>query len=142
MADRYTIIDMPAAIAEKERPTVTLWNRLEGRPRTVNFERAVRFEIRDALWMLTRQWQAGEFQGEDSGSPVSAQMQVAFTRLTRFQPGDGPYEDFENQLPLETRVEHQPVAFDLAANKVALDLRIVLGRRWLKLISNIADYAD
>lgn len=142
MADRYTIIDMPAAIAARERPTVTLWNRLEGRPRAVNFERAVRFEIRDALWMLTRQWQSGEFQGEDSGSPVSAQMQVASTRLTRFQPGDGPYEDFENELPLETRVEHQPVAFDFSGNKVALDLRIILGRRWLKLISNIADYAD
>ena len=29
------------------RPTITLWNRLEGRPRTTDFERALKAEIRD-----------------------------------------------------------------------------------------------
>jgi hypothetical protein len=37
------------------RPAVTLWNRLEGRPRQADFERSLRAEIRDPLWMLTRQ---------------------------------------------------------------------------------------
>ena len=35
---------------------------------TMSFDRALRVEVRDALWMLTRQWQTGEFQGEDAGS--------------------------------------------------------------------------
>ena len=68
MADRFAVIDMQQALKEKGFPTVTLWNRVEGRPRTVNFERGLRAEVCDALWMLSRQWQVGEFAGEDAGS--------------------------------------------------------------------------
>ena len=49
---------------------MTTWNRLEGRPRTIELERALRAEVRDALWMLTKQWQMGEFRGSDAGSPI------------------------------------------------------------------------
>ena len=62
-------------------PTITLWNRLEGRPRRHDFERALRAEIRDPLWLLTKQWQMGEFQGDDAGSPVFAKMHIETTRL-------------------------------------------------------------
>ena len=34
--------------AERQFPTVTVWNRLEGRPRTPEFDRALRAEVRDA----------------------------------------------------------------------------------------------
>jgi hypothetical protein len=54
-------------------PAIVTWNRLEGRPRTADFERSLRAEIRDPLWMLCRQWQFGEFQGEDAGSASIAQ---------------------------------------------------------------------
>ena len=37
-------------------PIIKGWNRLEGRPRTVDYSRALRAEVRDALWFLTRQW--------------------------------------------------------------------------------------
>ena len=57
------------AIDTRVFPTVKLWNRLEARPRTDNFDRALKAEVRDALWMLTRQWQMGEFAGDDAGSP-------------------------------------------------------------------------
>ncbi len=142
MADRYAVNDIETALAEKQHPTVTLWNRLEGRPRTVNFERALRAEVRDALWMLTRQWQVGEFRGEDAGSPVFAKMHVATTRLTRFRPGDAPAQDFDDAMPLETQVEQQPLRFTIGADKVALDLRLMMGRRWLKLIETIAGYEE
>lgn len=140
MADRFAIENIETALAGKQHPTVTLWNRLEGRPRTVNFERALRAEVRDALWMLTRQWQVGEFRGEDAGSPVFAKMHVETTRLTRFRPGDAPARDFDDATPLETQVERQPLRFTIGTDKVALDLRLTLGRRWLKLIETIADY--
>jgi len=29
------------------------WNRLEGRPRSADFERSLRAEVRDPLWFLT-----------------------------------------------------------------------------------------
>ena len=51
-------------------PTITHWNRLEGRPRTEDFDRALRAEVRDALWMLSKQWQMGEFKGDDAGSTI------------------------------------------------------------------------
>ena len=43
--------------------------------------------IHDPLWMLARQWQFGEFEGEDVGSPASAQVVVESASLSRYQPG-------------------------------------------------------
>ena len=37
----------------------------------------------DPLWMLTRQWQMGEFQGEDAGTPVHARVRATSARLAR-----------------------------------------------------------
>lgn len=72
-------IQAAAALRQKFFPTSLMWNRLEGRPRTYNFDRAMRAEVRDALWMLTKQWQMGEFQGDDAGSPVFAKIHDAST---------------------------------------------------------------
>jgi hypothetical protein len=141
MADRFAIVSIEAALEEKRHPTVTLWNRLEGRPRTVDFARALRAEVRDGLWMLTRQWQGGEFRGEDAGSPVFAKVHVATTRLTRFRPGSAEPQEFDDAMPLETQVERQPLRFTIGRDKVALDLRLTLGRRWLKQIASIGGYA-
>ena len=57
-------------------PAVIGLNRLEGRPRTEQFDRALRAEVRDALWFLTRQWQFGEFRGEDAGSPIDVRTAI------------------------------------------------------------------
>ena len=52
-----------------------LWNRLESSLRHENqLENALCFEIRAALWMLTRQWQFGELDGEDAGSAAYASI--------------------------------------------------------------------
>jgi hypothetical protein len=141
MANRYTVADMAVALESKEYPTVTLWNRIEGRPRTVDFTRALRAEVRDALWMLTRQWQAGEFHGEDAGSPVFAKLHVDTSRLTRLRPGDAATIAFDDGVPLETQIERQPWRPTIARDKVALDLRLLAGSRWLKQIAAIGNYA-
>ena len=78
----YVIDDLAPVLKEFMFPTVMMWNRVEGRPRaTKNFERALRAEVRDALWMLTRQWQMGEFEGDDAGSPVLAKLRMDTTQL-------------------------------------------------------------
>ena len=141
MADRFAVIDMQQALKAKGFPTVTLWNRVEGRPRTVNFERALRAEVCDALWMLSRQWQVGEFAGEDAGSPVSAKAHLATTKLTRLRLGDAAPQPLDGTVPLEAQVESQPVRFSIGPTRVALDLRLIMGRRWLKLIAGIGDYS-
>lgn len=123
-------------------PTITMWNRLEGRPRRHDFDRALKAEVRDALWMLTKQWQMGELTGDDAGSPVLAQVHLDTTELTKYRPGAGPAEPFDDDVPLEAKVERRPLSFaqrlgPTADQPMALDLRAELGRRWLKLVAGI-----
>lgn len=47
---------------------VTSWSRLEPRTRSLRL-RSVQARVADLLWLLDRQWQIGELQGEDVGSP-------------------------------------------------------------------------
>jgi hypothetical protein len=124
----FAIANIQEALVSRAFPTITLWNRLEGRPRTENFSRALRAEIRDALWMVTRQWQMGEYRGDDAGSPVFAKVHVATTELTKFKAGAGPATEFDRSLPLEATVEQRPVSF-------SLDLRLLMGRQWLKMLA-------
>src|SRR4051794_25400049 len=129
------IADLRSALVNRQFPTVMVWNRLEGRPRTAEFERALRAEVRDALWMLTRQWQLGEFRGEDAGSPVSATFHLRTTRPTRYRPQEAPAGDLPGGRPLEAVAEARPVPFTIGPDRVGLDLRVALGRRWAKLMA-------
>jgi hypothetical protein len=135
MARPPVIADLRAALLERRFPTVTLWNRLEGRPRTTEFDRALKAEVRDALWMLVRQWQLGEFRGEDAGSPVSATFHVSTTRPTRYRPQEHPAADLPERQPLEAVVEARPVPFTIGPDRLGLDLRVAMGRRWMKLMA-------
>ena len=44
----------------------------------------------DPLWMLTRQWQMGEFQAEDAGTPIQARVRATSATLTRRYSGELP----------------------------------------------------
>ena len=129
------IADIRAALHERAFPTVTTWNRVEGLPRTTEFGRALRADVRDALWMLARQWQLGEFQGEDAGSPVTVQYHVSTAQPTRFAAGDEAPFDIPDATPLEAIAERRGVRFTIGPDRVAIDLRLAMGRRWLKLIA-------
>lgn len=94
-------------------PVIVGWNRLEGRPRTVDFDRALRAEVRDALWFLTRQWQFGEFKGEDAGSPIDVRTSVRVDPLQHYAVDRAKAIAYDPATPLETHVEREPVAFDL-----------------------------
>lgn len=133
MGDVLGVEKLHEALVERRFPSITIWNRLEGRPRTVSFERALRAEVRDPLWFVSRQWQLGEFHGEDAGSPVEAKLHVERTRLTRYQPGEHAPEAFDARTPLECAVERRPIRF-------GLDVRLAIGRWWLKLIAPVGDY--
>ena len=117
-------------------PTVVLWNRLEGRPRTKNFIRALRAEVRDPLWMLCKQWQTGEFKGDDAGSPIFAKVHMATTELTKYQPGDAAAQDFDRSAPLETIVEQRPLPYHGQQHILSLDIRLLMGRQWLKYLQS------
>jgi hypothetical protein len=141
MADQFTIAELPQALEGRLYPTVTLWNRLEGRPRQRDFARAMQAQIPDALFMLTKQWQMGEFRGEDAGSPAAAKVQVDTTLLRTYQSARGAVEPFDDGLPLEARVERRHVPLSMGDRAVSLDIRLLLGRQWLKMVAPVADYA-
>lgn len=116
-------------------PTITYWNRLESRPRTDNFERALRAEVRDPLWMLCKQWQMGEFEGDDAGSPAQAKVQLAFTPLVKYQPGSSEAIPFDIGSPLEVQMEQMPIPLQAGSQELGLDIRLLTGRRWMSMLA-------
>jgi hypothetical protein len=135
--ENFVITNLQTALQERLFPAVTVWNRLEGRPRTQNFDRALKAEIRDALWMITRQWQMGEYLGDDAGSPIFAKLHLATTELTQYRPDSHPAESFPQNIPLEAMVERRPLPFVQNGQPMALDLRLLMGRQWLKLLRTV-----
>jgi hypothetical protein len=137
------IPNMTVALEHRRFPTVTMWNRLEARPRADDFDRSLTAEIRDPLWMLTRQWQMGEFDGDDAGSPISAKIRMHTTRFTEYQPADHPVRALRDDVPLEAVVEQQPLPLQSGGRPMSLDLRLLMGRHWLRMLAkHVGDFAD
>jgi hypothetical protein len=138
MAEKLITAELSKVISLKSKPGITIWNRLEGRPRADKFDRALRAEVRDALWLLTRQWQMGEFRGDDAGSPILTRVRLETTPLRKYQAADGPVEPFDDGVPLEARVERMPIPMKLATHEISYDIRLLAGRHWIKLVMPLA----
>ena len=106
-------------------PSLTYWNRVEPRPRARSLTRALSAQVRDALWFLTRQWQFGEFLGEDAASPAYVQFSSSCARIESWQIPGGPSQPIGSPPPepLETLVEREPFTPDLA-------IAVELGQRF------------
>lgn len=104
------------------------YNRLEGRPRETELDDALAAKIHDPLWMLARQYQFGEFQGEDAGSAIFAKVAMNSVRLSGYRNPKIALEPIDENLPLETVVEKLKPPFD---NKIALRL----GNKFLALLA-------
>ena len=103
------------------------WNRLEPRPRETDFNRALRSEVHDGLWFLTRQWQFGELEGEDTGSAIFAKVKLESTKITKYQNGTNQAEGYSDAIPLEARVEREPVVYDFQTRARAAS-------QWMKIL--------
>ncbi len=97
-------------------PSITTWTRIEPKTRNAALNTSVQARIHDPLWLLARQWQIGEFQGEDSGTPIMARLRADVSRLTRFFPGPiAANSQFTapafnaKAMPLETMVERERI---------------------------------
>lgn len=134
-----------ALLSASFRPAVTMWNRLEGRARKEDFDRSLRAEIRDPLWMLARQWQLGEFKGEDAGSAAKVRVQVETARLNRFavRSGDSSPDApefqravaYDIEMPMEVQVEREPIwPTDAIGRDDYLGLRGQMGRQWQRML--------
>ena len=137
LSKHYIVSDIRAEIASGDTPAIVRWNRLEGRPRTHTFDRALQAEVRDALWFLARQWQMGEFIGDDAASPIDARVALHRSELTAYLPHEGALQPFDLSQPLEARVERRPLPLEggqPGTPGISLDLRLMAGRMWKKLL--------
>jgi hypothetical protein len=78
-------------------------------------DRSLQAQVRYPLWLLARQWQVGEFAGDDAGSPVQATMGVQTQPLTGYRPGPpgAATLPYDAAIPLEARAERGPTRFAL-----------------------------
>src|SRR5689334_16697088 len=90
--------------------SITVWHRVEPQPRANLLPdddviwRSLSARIRDPAWLLTRQWQLGEFFGADSGSPAFGKLALQVSPFTSYQQGSGPREPWPDGAPLEALV--------------------------------------
>lgn len=116
------------------KASITSWNKLNSYPRTDDISRGLKCEVRDALWMLTRQWQFGELNGEDAGSPVFAKI-AGMHRTPDAVIINEQSLPYDNTTPMEAMVEREII-------RPTLRLRVQMGSMFLKMLkSNKANAA-
>jgi hypothetical protein len=87
-----------------------LLTRLEPRVRGRSIEPGLAEKIWDTAWLLARQWMFGEFDGEDGGTPVLADVQIDVHLLTGLTLPDGRSVDLSRgPAPLNHYVERERV---------------------------------
>lgn len=87
-------------------PSLTVWNRIEPRPRSNFFGANLSASVRDPAWFLARQWQMGEAQGEDAGSASFVSLSTTTTPIDRWVVGNTAH-GFTNG-PVERQALSEP----------------------------------
>src|SRR4029453_19584188 len=59
----------PPLPPEGANPSITSWTHLEVRSRQADMRVSLSARVFDPLWLMARQWQVGEVQGEVAGLP-------------------------------------------------------------------------
>jgi hypothetical protein len=122
-------------------PSITSWTRLEVRSRQADMHASLSARVFDPLWLMARQWQVGEFQGEDAGMPVLARVRAQTTMLSRCHIGELPPNTTTQapaydpqRMPLEVMVERQPVRAANAADARMLRFSVEAGLHFLLML--------
>lgn len=94
------------------RLKVDFSERIEGRTRGRNITEALRLRVHDPLWMLARQWQMGEFRGNNAGTAMSVRCIVS-ERDCSSEPIEPRTERVNPRLDFFVRVESAVYLLDL-----------------------------
>lgn len=120
-------------------PSILFWNRLEPQRPANDLSNALRCEVRDALWMLGRQWQMGEFRAEDAGTCAFVKINSHALTPRKLSLRNSEPFDWTPETPLNFLAEgiaplenHSPS--EGVAPLLSLDLRAELGRYWTRLV--------
>jgi hypothetical protein len=101
--------EFEVAWAEFRGASITIWNRIEPRSRAQDLRPGLEARLFDPLWLLTRQWQLGEFAGRDAGSPLTAAVTTTTAPVDRYAAGSSKGQKYDGIVPLETFVEREAV---------------------------------
>jgi hypothetical protein len=127
-----------------QTPSITSWTRIETQSGDPQMTGSTAARLYDPLWMLTRQWQVGEFQGEDTGSPVVARTRARTTMLSRVYLGNVPPNTNTRAMPydsdatpLEVLVERRRVR--PTGDRSITQLRIIVeaGLHFLRMLDEM-----
>lgn len=80
-------------------------HRLEASTRGDDLLPGLQARVHDALWLLARQWQLGEFDGMDAGTPISATLVARSAPLAAWAPHGGAPARYDTMVPIEALVE-------------------------------------
>ena len=132
-AAKPTFSNMPSTAS------ITSWTRLEPQATNADIGTSTSARIFDPLWMMTRQWQVGEFQAEDAGTPIQARVRATSAMLSRAYFGEltastsAPKYDPAG-LPLEALVERRRMRAVDAAEAQMLPAAVEAGLQFLRML--------
>jgi len=79
--------------------SITGWNRVEPHARDAAFKEGLEAPLYDPAWTLARQWQLGEFRGEDAASAVATKVKIKAQPVTHYKPG--PWAEDASPVPYD-----------------------------------------
>lgn len=89
--------------------------RIEGRTRNTDPTEAMRLRVHDPLWMLARQWQMGEFRGNNTGTAMSVRCAVRYQDCSD-DPIEPTVERVNPYIDFLTKIESAVYFLDLLKN--------------------------
>ena len=92
-------------------PSITIWHRLEARPRSDSLGPSLSAQVRDPAWFLARQWQVGELSGQDAGSPAFVSIRTVTGNMELVSTG-ATTRPYDGGAPLEKQALAEPFSPD------------------------------
>jgi hypothetical protein len=86
------------------------WTRLEPTTETTQLEATIQAPLHDPLWLLARQWQFGEWQAENAGTPLAVEVHTRTRVLDGYSPGPADkrqHYDVLGDAPLAAHIESE-----------------------------------
>ncbi|MFX0171310.1 MAG: hypothetical protein ACFE9L_05270 [Candidatus Hodarchaeota archaeon] len=88
---------------------IRMWQRIEPYSADRDLNPALQAKISDPVWLLTRQWQTGEFIAESAGSPVFAYLNTEWDIVSRIKrSNESDVEHISKLSPIEFIIENAP----------------------------------
>jgi hypothetical protein len=144
-AQAFLIVHPPVEPPDPGTESITTWTRLEPLCRDADMSRTIGARLFDPLWLLARQWQMGEFQAADVGTPVQARLRATSALLSRCHLGvlpantnaQAPAYD-PRRMPLEAVVERRPMRAVDVNDPSMLPLAVEAGLHFLRMVEQQA----